>query len=80
MRKYGEKLAGRGFSEAARELVGEVGLFEEARRGRRACARRHGKVEAIESLLRQLIDYEKEARAESGGAAAVQPRAGRGRR
>jgi len=59
MRKYGEKLAGRGFSEAARELVGEVGLFEEARRGAQGLRAQARKVEAIESLLRQLIDYEK---------------------
>jgi len=59
MRKYGEKLAGKGFSEAARELVGEVGLFEEARRGAQGLPAQARKVEAIESLLRQLIDYEK---------------------
>src|SRR5439155_18233832 len=59
MRKYGDKLAGRGFSEAARELVGEVGLFEEARRGAQGLPAQARKVEAIESLLRQLIDYEK---------------------
>jgi len=59
MRKYGEKLAGKGFSEAARELVGEVGLFEEARRAAQGLPAQARKVEAIESLLRQLIDYEK---------------------
>ena len=59
MRKYGEKLAGKGFSEAARELVGEVGLFEEARRGAQSLPAQARKVEAIESLLSQLIDYEK---------------------
>jgi DNA helicase-2/ATP-dependent DNA helicase PcrA len=59
MRKYGEKLARKGFSEAARELVGEVGLFEEARRGAQGLPAQARKVEAIESLLRQLIDYEK---------------------
>ena len=59
MRKYGDKLAGKGFSEAARELVGEVGLFEEARRGAQGLPAQARKVEAIESLLRQLIDYEK---------------------
>jgi len=59
MRKHGEKLAGKGFSEAARELVGEVGLYEEARRGAQGLPAQARKVEAIESLLRQLIDYEK---------------------
>ena len=49
----------RGDLEAARELVGEVGLFEEARRGAQGLPAQARKVEAIESLLRQLIDYEK---------------------
>ena len=59
LRRYGEKLGRRGFSEAARELVDEVGLFEEARRGAQGLAAQARKVEALESLLRQLIEYEK---------------------
>ena len=59
MRKYGEKLGQRGFSEAARALVEEVGLFEEARRGAQSLPAQARRIEAIESLLRQLIEYEK---------------------
>ena len=59
LRSYGEKLAQRGFSEAARALVEEVGLFEEARRGAQSLPAQARRIEAIESLLRQLIDYEK---------------------
>jgi len=58
LRKYGEKLSARGFSEAARELVTEVGLFDEARRGAQSLPAQARKVEAMESLLRQLIAYE----------------------
>jgi DNA helicase-2/ATP-dependent DNA helicase PcrA len=59
LRKYGEALSRRGFSEAARALVTEVGLFEEARRGAQSAPAQARKMEAIESLLRQLIEYEK---------------------
>ena len=59
LRKYGDKLSQRGFSEAARALVEEVGLFEEARRGAQSLPAQARRIEAIESLLRQLIDYEK---------------------
>ncbi|MGZ6124038.1 MAG: ATP-dependent helicase [Myxococcales bacterium] len=59
MAGYGERLARKGFSEAARALVDEVGLFEEARRGAQSLPAQARKVEALESLLRQLIDYEK---------------------
>jgi DNA helicase-2/ATP-dependent DNA helicase PcrA len=58
LRKYGERLARKGFSEAARELVAEVGLFEEARRGAQSAPAQARRTEAIESLLRQLIEYE----------------------
>ena len=58
MRKYGERLVGKGFSEAARDLVEEVGLFDEARRGAQSLAAQARKVEAVQSLLRQLIEYE----------------------
>src|SRR4051812_39248382 len=59
MGKYGERLSRKGFSEAARELVEEVRLFDEARRGAQSLPAQARKVEAIESLLRQLIEYEK---------------------
>src|SRR5437016_3489417 len=58
MRKHGERLAGKGFSAAARDLVEEVGLFDEARRGAQSLAAQARKVEAVQSLLRQLIEYE----------------------
>ena len=58
MRKYGARLVGKGFSEAARDLVEEVGLFDEARRGAQSLAAQARKVEAVQSLLRQLIEYE----------------------
>jgi DNA helicase-2/ATP-dependent DNA helicase PcrA len=59
LRKYGEKVGDRGFSQAARDLVEEVRLFEEARRGAQSPAAQARKMEAIESLLGQLVEYEK---------------------
>ncbi len=59
LRRYGERLARKGFSQAARELVEEAGLFEEARRGAQSLPAQTRRVEALESLLRQLIEYEK---------------------
>jgi DNA helicase-2/ATP-dependent DNA helicase PcrA len=59
MESYGARLGRKGFSEAARELCGEVGLFEEARRGAQSVPAQARKVEALESLLRQLIECEK---------------------
>ncbi len=59
LRKYGESLGRKGFSQAARELVEEVRLFEEARRGAQSLPAQARKVEAIESLLGQLVEYEK---------------------
>jgi DNA helicase-2/ATP-dependent DNA helicase PcrA len=56
---YGTRLGRPGFSEAARGLVEEVGLFDEARRGAQSLPAQGRKVEAVESLLRQLIEYEK---------------------
>src|SRR6266436_5427186 len=58
LRKYGDSLARKGFSQAARDLVEEVGLFDEARRGAQSLAAPARKVEAVQSLLRQLIEYE----------------------
>jgi DNA helicase II / ATP-dependent DNA helicase PcrA len=66
---YGEKLTRRGFSEAARALVEEVGLFEEARRGAQGLPAQARRVEALESLLRQLIDFEKREEQRSAEAA-----------
>src|SRR5207249_7340815 len=54
--KYGARLSQRGFSEAARELVDEVGLFDEARRGAQSLPAQARKIEAIQSLLKQLIE------------------------
>ena len=59
LEKYGAKLSRRGFSESARELVEEVRLFDEARRGAQSLPAQARKIEAMESLLRQLVDYEK---------------------
>jgi DNA helicase-2/ATP-dependent DNA helicase PcrA len=59
MSEYGARLEQKGFSEAARELVEEVGLFDEARRGAQSLPAQARKIEALESLLKQLIDYEK---------------------
>jgi DNA helicase-2/ATP-dependent DNA helicase PcrA len=80
IRKYGEKLSRRGFSEAARELVEEVGLFDEARRGAQSLPAQARRIEAMESLLRQLIEYEKreEQRAAEKLAAGLQPPASGG--
>ena len=66
LEKYGERLAKPGFSLAARELVNEIGLFDEARRSAQGPAAQARKVEAIESLLRQLIEFEQ--RVEAGEA------------
>ena len=57
--KYGPKLSRAGFGEAARALVEEVGLFEEAKRGAQSGPAQARRVEAVEGLLRQLSEYEK---------------------
>jgi DNA helicase-2/ATP-dependent DNA helicase PcrA len=59
LQKYGPRLSQPGFSAAARELCDEVALFDEARRGAQSLPAQARKIEAIESLLRQLIEYEK---------------------
>ena len=71
--KYGPRLSQRGFSEAARELVEEVRLFDEARRGAQSLPAQARKIEAIESLLRQLVDYEKRAEQRAAESAAGLP-------
>jgi DNA helicase-2/ATP-dependent DNA helicase PcrA len=63
LEKYRERLSRPGFSLAARELVEEVGLFEEARQSAQSPAARARKIEAIESLLRQLIELEQRVEA-----------------
>jgi superfamily I DNA/RNA helicase len=73
LEKYGPRLAQPGFSAAARELCEEVQLFDEARRGAQSLAAQARRVEAMESLLRQLVEYEKreeQKRAERATAAA----------
>ena len=57
--KYGPLLAQKGFSEAARALVEEVGLFDEARKQAQSLPAQARRIEAIEGLLRQLTEYEK---------------------
>jgi DNA helicase-2/ATP-dependent DNA helicase PcrA len=59
MEKYGPRLSQPGFSAAARELCDEVQLFDEARRGAQSLPAQARKIEAVESLLRQLVEYEK---------------------
>ena len=58
LEKYAARLGRPGFSLAARELVEEVGLFEEARRSAQSGAAQARRVEAIEGLLTNLIEYE----------------------
>ena len=57
--KYGPKLSRAGFGAAARELVEEVGLFDEAKRGAQSLPAQARRIEAVEGLLRQLTEYEK---------------------
>jgi DNA helicase-2/ATP-dependent DNA helicase PcrA len=59
LEKYKPKLEQPGFSNAARELVDEVKLFEEARRSSQSAPAQARRIEAMESLLRQLIEFEK---------------------
>ncbi|MGZ6143078.1 MAG: 3'-5' exonuclease, partial [Myxococcales bacterium] len=75
LEKYGARLAQRGFSEAARALVEEVRLFDEARRGAQGLPAQARRIEAMESLLRQLIEYEKreEQRAAQAGEGSDEP-------
>ena len=75
LEKYAARLAQPGFSLAARELVEEVGLFEEARRGAQSAQAQSRRVEAIEGLLRNLIEYEQrsEARASAAESGVAEP-------
>ena len=59
MKRYGGRLAGPGFSGAARDLCEEVGLFDEARRGAQSAAAQSRRVEAVEALLRQMAELER---------------------
>ncbi len=74
--KYGPRLSRAGFASAARALVEEVGLFDEAKRGAQSLPAQARRIEAVEGLLRQLSEYEKrqemkaaERRLELAGAA-----------
>ena len=61
LRKYQPRLEQKGFSAAGRELVEEVGIHEEARRGAQSLPAQARRIEAIEGVLRQLIEFEKRA-------------------
>ncbi|GAC1596264.1 MAG: UvrD-helicase domain-containing protein [Myxococcales bacterium] len=67
--RYGPRLSRQGFSGAARALCEEVGLFEEARKGAQSLPAQARKVEAIEGLLRQLVEFEKRAEQKAAEAA-----------
>jgi DNA helicase-2/ATP-dependent DNA helicase PcrA len=69
LEKYGPRLARKGFSQAARDLCDEVGLFEEARRGAQSLPAQARRVEALEGLLRQLVEFEKRAEQKAAEAA-----------
>jgi DNA helicase-2/ATP-dependent DNA helicase PcrA len=75
LEKYGARLSQPGFSQAARDLCEEVQLFDEARRGSQSLPAQARRIEAIESLLRQLVEYEKreeQKHAEKRAAAAAE--------
>ncbi len=59
LEKFGPRLSRKGFGEAARALVEEVGLFDEAKRGAQSGPAQARRIEAVEGLLRQLAEYEK---------------------
>ena len=59
LEKFGPRLSRKGFGEAARALVEEVGLFDEARRGAQSGPAQARRIEAVEGLLRQVAEYEK---------------------
>jgi DNA helicase-2/ATP-dependent DNA helicase PcrA len=61
LRKYQARLEQKGFSSAGRELVEEVGIHEEARRGAQSLPAQARRIEAIEGVLRQLVEFEKRA-------------------
>ncbi len=61
LRKYQARLEQKGFSTAGRELVEEVGIHEEARRGAQSLPAQARRIEAIEGVLRQLVEFEKRA-------------------
>jgi DNA helicase II / ATP-dependent DNA helicase PcrA len=76
--RFGPLLSRQGFSGAARELCEEVGLFEEARKGAQSPAAQARRVEAIEGLLRQLVEFEKRAEQKAAEAALQAQSAGPG--
>jgi len=65
LERYGARLGERGFAMAARELCEEVGLHEEARRGAQSAQAQARRIEALEGVLRQLVEYEHRATANS---------------
>jgi DNA helicase II / ATP-dependent DNA helicase PcrA len=67
LERHGERLAGPAFAAAARELCEEVGLFEEAKRGAQSAAAQARRVDAVESLLRQMAEVERAATAATDG-------------
>ena len=69
LEKYGPRLSRKGFALAARELCEEVALFDEARKGAQSLPAQARKVEALEGLLRQLVEFEKRAEQKAAEAA-----------
>jgi DNA helicase-2/ATP-dependent DNA helicase PcrA len=67
--KYGGRLSQRGFSQAARELCEEADLHAEARRGAQSGPAQARRVEALEGVLRQLVEFEKRAEEKAAQAA-----------
>jgi DNA helicase-2/ATP-dependent DNA helicase PcrA len=67
--KYGGRLSQRGFSQAARELCEEADLHAEARRGAQSGPAQARRIEALEGVLRQLVEFEKRAEEKAAQAA-----------
>ena len=65
LQKFQPRLQAQGFAQAARDLVEEVGLHEEARRGATSGAAQARRVEAVEGLLHQLVGFEQRAEQEA---------------
>jgi DNA helicase-2/ATP-dependent DNA helicase PcrA len=67
--KYAGRLSQRGFSHAARELCEEADLHAEARRGAQSAPAQARRLEALEGVLRQLVEFEKRAEEKAAQAA-----------
>jgi DNA helicase-2/ATP-dependent DNA helicase PcrA len=74
--KYAGRLSQRGFSQAARELCEEVDLHAEARRSAQSGPAQARRVEALEGILRQLVEFEKRAEEKAAEAALERAAAG----